>query len=60
MPALVAALLVYLFPKEVLAKLLLILFRRLAKCTKWTTIDDEFLAVMEKHLGEESNARKSE
>lgn len=53
MPAFLAALIFYLFPKEVVARMLLVLFRRLAKSTKWTTIDDEFLLILEKHLGEE-------
>lgn len=54
MPALIVAVLLYLFPKEVVAKMLLVLFRRMAKSTEWTTIDDEFVAILEKHLKEET------
>lgn len=54
MPAFVLALVIYLFPKEVVAKMLLVLFRRMAKSTKWTTIDDEFVTILEKHLKEEA------
>lgn len=53
MPALIVAVLLYLFPKEVIAKMLLILFKRLAASTEWTTIDDEFVKVLEDHLKEE-------
>lgn len=51
MPAFVVALLIYLFPKEVVAEMLVILFRKLAKATTWTDTDDELVAVLSKRLG---------
>ena len=50
MPAFVLALVIYMFPKEVVAKMLLVLFRRMAKSTKWTTVDDELVAILEGYL----------
>jgi hypothetical protein len=54
MPAFLVALIIYLFPKEVVAKMILVLFRRLAKSTEWTTIDDDLVAILERHLKEEA------
>lgn len=50
MPALIIAVLLYLFPKEVLAEILLVLLRKLAKSTEWTEVDDELVAVVEKRF----------
>lgn len=50
MPALVIAVLLYLFPKEVVAEMLLVLLRKLAKSTDWTEVDDELVAVVERRF----------
>lgn len=50
MPALVIAVLLYLFPKEVVAEMILVLLRKLAKSTDWTEVDDELVAVVEKRF----------
>lgn len=50
MPALIIAVLLYLFPKEVLAEMILVLLRKLAKSTEWTEVDDELVAVVEKRF----------
>lgn len=55
MPAIVISVILYLFPKEVIARMLLVLFRRLAKSTEWTTVDDELVSILERHLKEEAN-----
>ena len=50
MPAFVVALLLYLFPKEVVAEMLVVLFKRLAQATTWTTADDELVSVLAKRF----------
>lgn len=50
MPAFVVALLIYLFPKEVVAEMLVVLFKRLAQATTWTTADDELVDVLAKRF----------
>ena len=55
MPAFALALVIYMFPKEVVAEMLLVLFRRMAKSTKWTTVDDDLVGILERHLKEEAN-----
>lgn len=50
MPALIIAVLLYLFPKEVLAEMILVLLRKLSKSTEWTEVDDELVAVVEKRF----------
>ena len=53
MPAFVVALLIYLFPKEVVAEMLVVLFKKLAKATTWTTTDDELVEVLSKRFSPE-------
>ena len=55
MPAFALALVIYMFPKEVIAKMLLVLFRRMAKSSKWTTVDDELVVILERYLKGETN-----
>jgi hypothetical protein len=50
MPALVVGLLLYMFPKEVLAKMLLLLMKKLAVSTEWTEVDDELVKILEDRL----------
>ena len=51
MPVYLAGLLMYLFPYEVVAKMLVILLRKLASATTWTDTDDKLVAVLEERLG---------
>lgn len=53
MPAFIVALLIYLFPKEVVAEMLVVLFKRLASATTWTTTDDELVEVLAKRFSPE-------
>ncbi len=53
MPAFIVALLIYLFPKEVVAEMLVVLFKRLASATTWTTADDELVEVLAKRFSPE-------
>lgn len=53
MHAFIISVFLYMFPPQVVAKLIIILFDRLAKCTKWTTIDDEFSKVVKDKIGED-------
>lgn len=50
MPAFVVALLIYLFPKEVVAEMLIVLFKKLAASTTWTTTDDELVEILAKRF----------
>lgn len=45
--------LVYLFPTRVVAKVIVMLFKKIAKKTKWTTTDDELVAILEERLKED-------
>ena len=53
MPALLVGVLLYLFPKEVVARMLLVLLKRLAASTHWTEIDDELVKVVEDRFPKE-------
>ena len=47
----VVGLLAYMFPYEVLAKIIVLLLERLAEATTFTTVDDKVVSVMKAHLG---------
>lgn len=51
MPAFLVGLLLYMFPYEVVAKMLIILFRKLADATQWTEVDNQLVAVLEQRFG---------
>lgn len=46
--------LLYLFPPKVVAKLIVVLFEKLAVSTKWTKVDDKLVAVIKDHVGGEN------
>lgn len=50
MPAFLVAVLLYLFPKEVVAKFIVILFKKLASMTEWTQVDDDMAKAMEETI----------
>lgn len=47
----VVGLLAYMFPYEVLAKIIVLLLERLAKATTFTKVDDKVVNIMKAHLG---------
>ena len=47
----VVGLLAYMFPYEVIAKIIVLLLERLAKATTFTQVDDSVVAVMKERLG---------
>ncbi len=46
------AVIAYLFPARVVAKMVVMLFKRVAVKTKWTKADDELVAILEERLKE--------
>jgi hypothetical protein len=55
MYAFAVSVLLYLFPPQVVAKLIVALFKRLAKSTRWTTVDDELAGIVEKSVTKEAS-----
>lgn len=47
----VVGLLAYMFPYEVLAKIIVLLLEKLAKATHFTKVDDNIVEIMKGHLG---------
>ena len=53
MYAIAVSTLLYLFPPKVIAKLLVVLMRRLATLSSWTKVDDEFVGILEERVRED-------
>ena len=53
MYALAVSVLLYLFPPKVIAKLLVVLMRRLATLSSWTKVDDDFVDILEERVRED-------
>lgn len=47
MYAFIVSILLYMFPPQVVAKMIVTLFNKLAKSTKWTKVDDELAKIVE-------------
>lgn len=50
MPAFLVGLILYMFSYEVVAKMLVILFKRLADATTWTEVDNDLVRVLEERF----------
>lgn len=50
MYAIAVSTLLYLFPPKVIAKLLVVLMRRLATLSSWTKVDDELVDILEERV----------
>lgn len=49
----IISVLLYMFPPKVVAKMIVVLFNKLAESTKWTNVDDKLAKVVEEGvLGE--------
>ena len=49
----IVSILLYMFPPKVVAKMLIVIFKRLAENTRWTKVDDTLVKIVEKSLTEE-------
>lgn len=50
MHAFIVSVLLYMFPPQTVAKLIVVLFKKLASSTEWTKVDDDLVAVIEKKV----------
>lgn len=60
MHAFIVSVFLYMFPPKVVAKMIVILFNKLAKSTHWTKVDDKLAKVIEEGvLGDKKNDGQS-
>ena len=55
MHAFLVSVFLFMFPPQTVAKMIVVLFRKLAKSTKWTTVDDDLADVVEKGVTKEAS-----